>query len=141
MIRNLFMTTAAILPVVAFALGCNSGSADSGLDLSKRVSVSGLVMLDGRPAKNAEVSFEGPIIGRTKTNGSGKFDNVELPEGTGLLPGDYDVRVFSPGTIGDASAKITIPEGGAKDLKIEIKSRKTGISGPAGGTPAPLPFH
>lgn len=123
------------LLAVFLVLGCGtSSSTDTGLDLSKRVPVAGSVMLDGKPAKNAEILFEGPMLGSARTDGQGRFARVVAPEGgEGLIPGEYSIQLM--GTELEKQRKFTVSSDGAKSLKIAVKRARRDEPGPAGPVP------
>lgn len=77
------------------------------------VSVSGEVLLDGKPLEGATVTFhpvKGGPVGSATTNSSGRFTVMTGPL-KGLKPGDYIVTVQKTGPIpkGDLSAPEVAP--------------------------------
>lgn len=127
------------------ATGCNSGPA-----LPKTVTAEGSVTLDGEAVADATVVFiadTGTYNATGNTSKDGKFSMRAFQEKTGAVPGSYKVEinktiVESKGekggeqvvnlkqglpkkyaTFTTSGLTITIPEGGVKDIKFELKSK------------------
>lgn len=130
-------------------LGCGS----AGSHLPKTVPATGVVTLDGKPVDGAQVVIvpagDGKNGANAVTDASGRFALRAYPEKDGAIPGDYKVQVSKtvevklPGKLdgGDAvrfdygvpgkyttadksGLKVTIPEAGIKDIKLELTSAK-----------------
>jgi hypothetical protein len=133
---------------VPFVFGCGS----PGANLPKTVPATGVVTLDGKPVDGAQVVIvpagDGKNGANAVTNASGHFSLRAYPEKDGAIPGDYRVQVSKtvevklPGKLdgGDAvrfdygvpgkyttadksGLKVTIPEVGNRDIKLELTSK------------------
>lgn len=133
---------------VVFAVGCGS----PGANLPKTVPAAGVVTLDGKPVDGAQVVIvpagEGKNGANAVTDANGKFSLRAYPEKDGAIPGEYKAQVSKtvevklPGKLdgGDAvrfdyavpgkyttadksGLKVTIPEAGIKDIKLELTSK------------------
>ena len=142
----LFLAVAAL--TIAFILGCGS----PGANLPKTVPATGVVTLDGKPVDGAQVVIvpvgDGKNGADAVTNASGHFSLRAYPEKDGAIPGEYKVQVSKtvatklPGQVdgGDAvrfdfavpkqyttvdksGLKVTIPETGKRDIKLELTSK------------------
>lgn len=146
------MRLASLLVVSVFcallAVGCGS----PGSHLPKTVPAAGVVTLDGKPVDGAQVVIvpvgDGKNGADAVTNASGHFSLRAYPEKDGAIPGEYKVQVSKtvatklPGQVdgGDAvrfdfavpkqyttvdksGLKVTIPETGIRDIKLELSSK------------------
>ncbi|MCC9607923.1 carboxypeptidase-like regulatory domain-containing protein [Blastopirellula sp. JC732] len=84
------MNTKCVCLTVAF-LSLFAGACSQRAVVEKLVDVSGKITINGKPCREAEVTFKSPYtrtMGRGVTNSKGEFTVVEL------MPGEYTVSVL-----------------------------------------------
>ena len=142
-----------VLVCCALGLFTLTGCPEENSDLPKTVPASGTVTLDGKPVDGAQVVFIDDTSNKSAdamSDSKGQFSLNAFPgQKTGAQPGSYKVQVSKTiekklgGTNADGGENVTwefglpahyssfsksgltatIPEEGARDLKIELKSK------------------
>lgn len=128
------MRILCLLPVVALAVGCDSGRGDR----PRLVTASGKVMFQGKPLVPGVLTFH-PPAGVTyngdrpscQIGADGSFVAKTYPHGEGVPPGTYKVTLSADiaGRIkrpqyadpGKTPLQLVVPEGGATDQTLEVK--------------------
>jgi hypothetical protein len=135
MVRSPFWLSRSALVLILSLLGSGCGEGDE----LPREAVSGTVTLDGKPLEKGTIQFTPAAQGSqgAAVQGGGMIESgkYSIPRDRGLVPGGYQVAIFSGGsgkpaigpngpvTGGPSPAKETIPAkyNAQSKLKAEVK--------------------
>jgi hypothetical protein len=143
----------ATVSVVSVLLASQLGCGPDVSHLPATVPAEGVVTLDGQPVENAAVMFiadAGNYHATAMTDATGKFSLRAFDQKDGVVPGSYKVEVNKTivtggdnastdgegaapnvqfglpakySTVGTSGLTQTIPDAGATDIKIDLKSK------------------